>query len=164
LEDIEKTWFLKRWLIKKAIASKLELLKQNYLTHTFYDWFVLSHFRSYLGGTYSSGFNLMWTGTAPINTGIKEFLMVVMATPMMEVYSQTEAHIQDWGTLPHDCINPDHTGGIGYPVEFKMIDVPELGYHATDRDQDGNLAPRGEILVRGRGVFPGYYKDPEQTA
>jgi long-subunit acyl-CoA synthetase (AMP-forming) len=56
LEDIEKTWFLKRWLIKKAIATKLELIKKNYLMHSFWDWLILGHFRSYLGGTSSTGF------------------------------------------------------------------------------------------------------------
>jgi long-chain acyl-CoA synthetase len=164
LDDIEKTWFLKRWLIKKAIATKLELLKENYLIHFFWDLLVLGHFRSYLGGTIKTGFFLMATGAAPINSSIKEFIMVVMSRPMIEGYSQTECHAQGFITIFNDCANPDHTGGIGYASEFKIIDVPELGYYVTHKDQDGNLAPRGEILVRGPCIFPGYYKDPVQTA
>jgi long-chain acyl-CoA synthetase len=164
LDDIEKTWFLKRWLIKKAIATKLELLQENYLMHSFWDWLVLGHFRSYLGGTATTGLSLMMTGAAPINSSIKEFIMVVMSRPMTEIYAQTECHAQGFITIPHHCANPDHNGGIGYASEFKLIDVPELGYHVTHKDQDGNLAPRGEILLRGPCIFPGYYKDPEQTA
>ena len=106
----------------------------------------------------------MMTGAAPINTSIKELIMVVMSRPMAEGYSQTECHAQGFGTIFHHCSNPDHTGGIGLASEFKIIDVPDLGYHVTHKDEDGNLAPRGEILVRGPCVFPGYYKDPEQTA
>jgi len=47
--------------------------------------------------------------------------------------------------------------------EFKLIDVPEMNYHSTDRDLEGDEAPRGEVLVRGNGLISGYYKNPQQT-
>merc|ERR1711935_875737 len=164
LEDIEKTWFLKRWLIKWGISVKMELLKENYVMHHFWDWLVLSHFRSYMGGTISTGFAFMVTGAAPINTNIKHFLTVVMARPMIEGYGMTEMNGSGLTTIFHDVSNQDHTGGIGPSSELKIIDVPELGYRVTNKDADGNLAPRGEVLVRGPAIFPGYCKDPEQTA
>ena len=47
--------------------------------------------------------------------------------------------------------------------EFKLVDVPELDYRVTDIDANGKPMPRGEICMRGPGIFMGYYKDQEKT-
>ncbi len=44
-------------------------------------------------------------------------------------------------------------------IDYKLVDVPELGYFSTDRPH-----PRGELLVKSETLFPGYYKRPEVTA
>ena len=44
-------------------------------------------------------------------------------------------------------------------IDFKLIDVPELGYFTTDKPY-----PRGELLVKSTNSTPGYYKRPEITA
>lgn len=38
-----------------------------------------------------------------------------------------------------------------------------MSYTHLDKDEQGRLAPRGEICMRGPGVFLGYYKDEEKT-
>jgi fatty acid CoA ligase FadD9 len=44
-------------------------------------------------------------------------------------------------------------------IDYKLLDVPDLGYYATDRPH-----PRGELLLKTQNMFPGYYKRPEVTA
>jgi acyl-CoA synthetase (AMP-forming)/AMP-acid ligase II len=44
-------------------------------------------------------------------------------------------------------------------IDYKLVDVPDLGYFHTDRPH-----PRGELLVKTQNMFAGYYKRPEVTA
>ncbi len=44
-----------------------------------------------------------------------------------------------------------------------MIDVPEMNYLSTDLDTEGRSTPRGEVCLRGPGIFMGYYKDDAKT-
>lgn len=44
-------------------------------------------------------------------------------------------------------------------LEYKLVDVPELGYFGTDVPH-----PRGELLVKSDMLFPGYCRSPEVTA
>jgi fatty acid CoA ligase FadD9 len=44
-------------------------------------------------------------------------------------------------------------------IDYKLVDVPDLGYFATDRPY-----PRGELLLKTENMFPGYFKRPEVTA
>ena len=44
-------------------------------------------------------------------------------------------------------------------TDYKLVDVPELGYFLTDKPH-----PRGELLVKSATAFPGYFKRPDVTA
>ena len=38
-----------------------------------------------------------------------------------------------------------------------------MGYKVTDLNENGEPRPRGEILLRGHGIFKGYYKEENLT-
>ncbi len=44
-------------------------------------------------------------------------------------------------------------------LDYKLVDVPELGYFLTDKP-----FPRGELLVKSLTATPGYFKRPDVTA
>ncbi len=64
-------------------------------------------------------------------------------------YGQTETSGGATTTLPHET----ELGNVGIPlpcIEVKLVDVPEMGYKATDKPH-----PRGEICFRGPCVTQG---------
>jgi long-chain acyl-CoA synthetase len=105
----------------------------------------------------------MLTGSAPISTEVRKFMKICFACPFAEGYGQTEGLGGSFLTDPEDP-TMGHVGGPIPHLEFKLLDVPEMNYFSTDKNENGELVPRGEILVRSGSVIPGYYKDEEKTA
>ncbi|MFE2941768.1 carboxylic acid reductase [Streptomyces sp. NPDC059255] len=87
-------------------------------------------------------------GSAPLSATLTEFTEDLLGVPLHNVYGSTEVvGIAADGEL----LSPPVT-------DYKLADVPELGYFRTDTPH-----PRGELLVKADGI-PGYYKQPELTA
>lgn len=89
------------------------------------------------------------TGSAPISVEVREFVDALLGFHLPDGYGSTEA-----GGITVD-------GKVVRPpvLDYKLADVPELGYYSTDRPH-----PRGELLVKTQNIFPGYYRRPEITA
>ncbi|RZT15897.1 fatty acid CoA ligase FadD9 [Mycobacterium sp. BK558] len=98
-----------------------------------------------LGGRVVSGF----VSTAPLAAEMRSFLKSCLQVNVVDAYGLTEI-----GAVTTDGI-------VVRPlvIDYKLIDVPELGYSATDKPH-----PRGELLVKSVAAMPGYYKRPEITA
>jgi fatty acid CoA ligase FadD9 len=89
------------------------------------------------------------TGSAPISPELYSWVEAFLDIALTEVYGSTED-----GIILLD-------GKIKRPpvTEYKLVDVPDLGYFGTDQPH-----PRGELLVKTPDLIPGYYKRPEVTA
>ncbi|WP_142386697.1 AMP-binding protein, partial [Mycobacterium avium] len=107
---------------------------------------VLAEQRQYLLG---GRFTFAMTGSAPISPELRNWVESLLEMHLMDGYGSTEA-----GMVLFD-------GEIQRPpvVDYKLVDVPDLGYFSTDRPH-----PRGELLLRTENMFPGYYKRAETTA
>jgi fatty acid CoA ligase FadD9 len=89
------------------------------------------------------------TGSAPISVELKGFVESLLDVHLTDGYGATEC-----GLLFVDgrALRPQ-------VIDYKLVDVPELGYFHTDLPHR-----RGELLVKTRAMFPGYYKRPDVTA
>ena len=89
------------------------------------------------------------TGSAPISPELRAWVEEFIDIHLANGYGSTED-----GVVLVD-------GQIRRPpvIDYKLVDVPDLGYFATDRPH-----PRGELWIKSADVIPGYYKRPEVTA
>jgi fatty acid CoA ligase FadD9 len=102
--------------------------------------------QSLLGGRFVSAM----TGSAPTSQEMKAFVESYLDIHLTEGYGSTETP----GGILVD-------GQVRRPpvIDYKLRDVPELGYFDTDRPH-----PRGELVVKTERLIPGYYNRPDVTA
>ncbi len=48
-----------------------------------------------------------------------------------------------------DDMSNGNIGGVCTTLEMKIVDIPEMDYLTTDKDDKGNPTPRGELCFRG---------------
>ncbi|WP_158636154.1 carboxylic acid reductase [Tsukamurella sputi] len=86
-------------------------------------------------------------GSAALSAELQTFMEWLLGIDIQIGYGSTEA-----GGVTRD-------GVIARPpvTEYKLIDVPELGYFVTDSPH-----PRGELLVKSTQLIPGYYNSDKR--
>ncbi|SCU84694.1 LADA_0D03246g1_1 [Lachancea dasiensis] len=97
---------------------------------------------------------LTLNGGGPISRDTQEFITTLIC-PMLLGYGLTET--MAGGTI----LSPSHfdyqvQGDLNGAVTVKLVDVDELGYFAKNN--------QGEILIKGDGVTPEYYKNDKETS
>ncbi|KAL0665621.1 hypothetical protein Bca4012_028325 [Brassica carinata] len=109
--------------------------------------------RNQLGGR----LRLLVSGGAPLSPEIEEFLRVTSCCFVIQGYGLTE-------TLGGTTLGyPDEMcmlGTVGVPAlynEIRLEEVSEMGYDPLGEN------PAGEICIRGKCLFSGYYKNPRLT-
>ena len=90
-------------------------------------------------------------GSASLAPEIKVFMEEVLDQHLMIGYSSTE--------IAGGMIVADEHVLRPPVIDYKLLDVPELGYFTSDKPY-----PRGELAVKSSRFMAGYYKRPDLTA
>ncbi|KAE9550027.1 hypothetical protein FO519_006755 [Halicephalobus sp. NKZ332] len=142
---------LAKMIFNFALSQKRNLLRERVITNkSIWDKLVFNKIQQQVGGKV----RLVITGSAPINSEVLEMCRIALGAVIVEGYGQTEATAMTTCTWPGDPVG-GHCGGPGTCSLIKLGDVPELEYFASDG--------KGEVLIKGPCVTPGYFKNPELT-
>lgn len=128
------------------------LAKANKKTHPFWDVLVCRKIRQKFGGRLRS----MFSGSAPVDSAVLNFLQVALCCNVYEGYGLTETAC--FGTVSNN--DRQHGGFLGQPTrgcQLKLQAVPEMSYSTKE------FPKRGEICLRGPFLFREYYREPEKT-
>ncbi len=90
-------------------------------------------------------------GSAALSPEIKVFMEEVLDQHLLIGYSSTE--------IAGGMIVADEHVLRPPVIDYKLLDVPELGYFNTDKPY-----PRGELAVKSARFMAGYYNRPDLTA
>ena len=101
---------------------------------------------SFLGDRIST----MTVGSAPTTPEVHRFMQDCFGVPLRDAYGSTEAGASI--TIDNRITRPPVT-------DYRLRDVPELGYYTTDKPY-----PRGELCIKSEFTVPGYFRRPEATA
>ncbi|KAF9400318.1 hypothetical protein BGX21_004572 [Mortierella sp. AD011] len=141
-------------LARRGVATKMaNLAAGKGVTHPLWDRLLFNKVKMALGGRVQ----VILTGSAPIAKEVLSFLRIAFCCVVVEGYGSTEGLATATITMPDEYI-PGHIGCPRAGCELKLVDVPEMNYHSTDKPY-----PRGEICIRGETVFKGYFKDEKNT-
>ena len=89
------------------------------------------------------------TGGAATSGAVLDFLRTIFKkTNVVDSYGATEV----------GSIATDGQLATEHGAQYRLRDVPEMGYLSTDRPY-----PRGELCVRSRNIISGYFKDDGAT-
>jgi acyl-CoA synthetase (AMP-forming)/AMP-acid ligase II len=153
-------------LRKPDLGDFLDALARYRVTHTFLPptliYLLLD--KPELETTDRSSLQCFWYGAAPMSTARLEQALSAIGPVMAQLYGQTEAPMMISTMAPAEHFHEDGTpaterfASAGHPAPLATVAI---------MDPDRQLlahGDRGEIVVRGSLVSPGYYKNPEATA
>ncbi|KAM7274842.1 hypothetical protein ACFE04_016708 [Oxalis oulophora] len=100
---------------------------------------------------------LILSGGAPLSSEIEEFLRVTCCAFVVTGYGLTESCGAATVGYPDEMSMIGTVGPVAVFNELCLKEVQDMGYNPL------GTPPCGEICLRGKTIFSGYYKNPELT-
>ncbi|CAN4111461.1 unnamed protein product [Withania somnifera] len=156
---VEKTLsagFLKHKLFNFTYNYKLHNMSKGYKhaeAAPIFDKIIFNKVKEGLGGN----LRLILSGAAPLSSTVETYLRVVTCANVLQGYGLTETCAGSFVARPDELAM---VGTVGPPlpiIDVCLESVPEMGYDALGD------TPRGEICIRGKCLFSGYYKREDLT-
>jgi len=131
--------------------------KGNVGANPIFNQFVFKKVQSLVGGR----MKLMITGSAPLSPDIQKFCQTVFGAPVRQGYGLTETCAGSccafWGDNSTACVGPPTVS-----AKIRLADWPEGNYRNADVDNPEFGMRRGEVLIGGPAVSPGYFINPNK--
>ncbi|XP_027162899.1 long chain acyl-CoA synthetase 4-like [Coffea eugenioides] len=157
VEKLSSAGLLKYTLFNIAYSYKLRNMGKGYKhvdAAPRFDKIIFNKVKEGLGGN----LRLILSGAAPLSSSVETFLRVVTCAHVLQGYGLTETCAGSFVAQP-DVLAMIGTVGPPLPiVDVCLESVPEMGYDAL-----ASTPPRGEICIRGKCLFSGYYKREDLT-
>nr|AJQ20633.1 Long-Chain Acyl-CoA Synthetase [Salvia miltiorrhiza] len=156
VEKISSAGVIRQTLFNAAYAYKLHNMSRGYKhaeAAPKMDKLVFKKVREGLGGK----LRLILSGAAPLSPNVETYLRVVTCAHVLQGYGLTESCAGSFVARPDEL---GMVGTVGPPlpvVDVRLESVPDMGYDAL------SSTPRGEICIRGKCLFSGYYKRDDLT-
>lgn len=148
------------------VGGFLRLVEKHEVTHTFLPptliYMVLGH--EMLDVTDLTSLQCFWYGAAPMSATRLEEALRRVGPVMAQLFGQTEAPMMVSVMPPVDHFLADGSVATG---RLSSAGRPSPLVTVAIMDESGAMVPggeRGEIVIRGSLVMPGYYKNPEASA
>ncbi|KAG5883972.1 hypothetical protein JTB14_007501 [Gonioctena quinquepunctata] len=151
-EKVGKSSGVKRVLFDFGYNYKRKWTQRGFST-PLVDWIIFGAVKKIMGGK----LRLIAAGGAPLTADTHKLVKTCLCTHILTGYGLTETSSCATNTETFDLT----FGSVGPPKTIsyiRLIDWEEGQYSVSDKPR-----PRGEIIVGGENVSPGYFKQPEKT-
>ena len=101
---------------------------------------------------------VMVSGSAPLDPSLHQFLRIVFSNFFLQGWGMTETYAIGLAQLQNDFTG-GNCGAVSPAHEICLLSVPDMDYLVTDQPH-----PRGEMLIRGKSMFSGYFRNEEENA
>ncbi|KAH9322114.1 hypothetical protein KI387_016753, partial [Taxus chinensis] len=157
-KKVEATGGMSKRLFDIAYNRRLAAMGGSWLgawgpEKVLWDALVFKKIRAVLGGHIRG----LLSGGAPLSGDTQRFINICLGAPIVQGYGLTETcaggTFSEWDDTT--------VGRVGPPLPcsyVKLVDWEEGGYLTADSPM-----PRGEIVIGGPNVTPGYFKNKEKT-
>jgi long-chain acyl-CoA synthetase len=111
----------KRFLLNAALSAKqANLDASGAVTHCCWDRIIFNKAAGILGGKV----RWMFTGSAPIDKQVLDFMKICFSCPIVEGYGLTESGASGTSMKPEDTVM-GHVGGPGETMKMRVRSIPD---------------------------------------